>query len=133
MDRRFGWIATGQARIVHQILADYQDRAQTAKDAGLVTNPLLGVGDGWMRLMEFDMSAATPVVRVQTYSTHYKSRSIDTPRYAAWYKAEEKPQLSDEAFHREDDFTIELTDFRKRFDRAARGRTQKDLVRSPGD
>lgn len=101
---------------VYQILADYQDRAQTAKDAGLSPNPLLGIGDGWMRLMEFDMSAATPVVRVKTYSTHYKSRSTETPQYAAWYKAQEKPQLSDEAFHREDDFTVELADFRARFD-----------------
>jgi hypothetical protein len=108
---------------VYQILADYQDRAQTAKDAGLSPTPLLGIGDGWMRLMEFDMSAAVPIVRVRTYSTHYKRHSLNTPQYAAWYKAQEKPELSDEAFHREDDFQLELTDFRKRFDRHGRGRT----------
>lgn len=104
---------------VYQILADYQGRAQTAKDAGLETSRMLGIGDGWLRLMEFDMSAPTPLLRVRTYSTHYDAFSIDTPRYAAWYKAEEKPALDDEAFHRQDDFVLELTDFRDRFDRHA--------------
>ena len=43
---------------VYQILADYQDRGQSAKDAGVETSPYpVGIGDGWMRLMEFDMTA----------------------------------------------------------------------------
>jgi len=104
---------------VYQILADYQGRAQTAKDAGLETGRMLGIGDGWLRLMEFDMSTPAPLIRVRTYSTHYEAFSTDTPRYAAWYKAEEKPALDDEAFHRQDDFVLELTDFRSRFDRHA--------------
>ncbi len=107
---------------VCQLLSDYQDRGQLLKDAGLTLGPLLGMGDGWLRLMQFDMTAKVPVVHVRTWSTHYKAYSNELPRYAAWYKAEEKPALSDEAFNREDDFTLSLTDFRKRFDRTARVR-----------
>jgi hypothetical protein len=107
---------------VYQLLSDYQDRGQVLKDVGLKLGPLLGMGDGWMRLMEFDMAAKLPTVHVRTWSTHYKAFSSDWPNYAAWYKAEEKPRLSDEAFNREDDFTLTLTDFRARFDRSARVR-----------
>jgi hypothetical protein len=109
---------------VYQILADYQSRGQTAKDAGISDIRTPGVGDGWMRLMEFDMSGTVPLVRVRTYSTHYKRNSIDTPQYARWYKAKEKPELSDEAFHREDDFQLRLTDFHARFDRHGRAASQ---------
>lgn len=105
---------------VYQVLADYQDRGQTAKDAGAkgMNGYPVGIGDGWMRLMEFDMTGKTPVLKVRTYSTHYEKQSTDTPQYAAWYKASEKPNLSDEAFHREDDYQIVLTDFHKRFKKA---------------
>jgi hypothetical protein len=72
--------------------------------------------------MEFDMGAKVPVVHVRTWSTHYGSFSSELPTYAAWYKAEEKPKLSDEAYNREDDFTLTLADFRARFDRRARVR-----------
>jgi len=105
---------------VHQVLADYQDRGQTAIAAGVKSDYPVGIGDGWMRLMTFDMAAAVPTIKVRTYSTHYKKLSVDTPDYATWYKAQEKPKLSDEAFHGEDDFTIPLADFRKRFDKTAR-------------
>ncbi len=105
---------------VHQVLADYQDRGQTAITAGVKSDYPVGIGDGWMRLMTFDMAAVVPTIKVRTYSTHYKTRSIDTPDYAKWYKAQEKPKLSDEAFHAEDDFTISLADFRKRFDKTAK-------------
>ena len=57
-------------------------------------------------------------MNVRTYSTFYDKESTATPQYATWYKAAEKPNLSDEAFHREDAYTIELTDFRKRFGKA---------------
>ena len=105
---------------VYQVLADYQDRGQTAKDAGAkgMSGYPVGIGDGWMRLMEFDMSGKTPVINVRTYSTHHEKQSTDTPQYAAWYKAQEKPNLSDEAFHREDAYQIALTDFHKRFKKA---------------
>ena len=100
---------------VWQVLADYQDRRQTAIDAGAKLQQGEGIGDGWLRLMRFDMAGETPVIHVQTYSTHYKKQSRDTAEYAAWYKAAEKPKLSDEQFHGQDDYTIELTGFRKRF------------------
>jgi hypothetical protein len=103
---------------VYQILADYQSRGQTAKDAGVrMQSAEEGIGDGWFRLMAFDMGGATPTVHVHTYSTHYKKESIDTADYAAWYKPHEKPTLSDADFHAQDDFMIELSDFRERFGR----------------
>jgi hypothetical protein len=56
---------------VYQILSDYQDRHQTVIDAGMKPSGFDGIGDGWLRFMSFDMSGATPVVHVRTYSTHY--------------------------------------------------------------
>ena len=100
---------------VWQVLADYQDRGQTAKDAGVNSAWPVGIGDGWMRLMTFDMGKAQPVMRVETYSTYYREQSRDVEEYAAWYKAGEKPNLSDEAFHDEDDYSIVLDGFVSRF------------------
>jgi len=100
---------------VWQMLSDYQDRHQTAIDAGIDAGPGLGIGDGWMRLLTFEMGEEVPSIRVRTYSTHYNKLSRDTASYAAWYKQHEKPKLTDEDFHGEDDFTVELTDFRARF------------------
>jgi hypothetical protein len=100
---------------VYQIMADYQARAQVAKDAGIKVDASVGVGDGWLRLMTFDLATATPSVRVRTYSTHYKAYSTDLPDYAAWYKAHEKPTLTDAQFLGEDDFSLTLDDFRARF------------------
>ena len=101
--------------MVWQVLADYQDRGQTAKDAGVQSAWPVGIGDGWMRLMTFDFGAVRPELKVETYSTHYRKQSRDTAEYAAWYKAGEKPELSDAAFHDEDDYTLVLEDFRARF------------------
>ena len=70
--------------------------------------------------MRFDMDEAAPVMTVKTYSTHYEKLSRDTAEYAAWYKAGEKPDLSDAAFHDEDDYAVTLTDFRARFDETGR-------------
>ena len=65
---------------VYQVLADYQSRHQTADDAGYKRfHPEEGIGDGWMRLMSFDMSTPTPRVHVHTYSTVYKKESIAAP------------------------------------------------------
>jgi hypothetical protein len=100
---------------VYQVLADYQDRGQTAKDAGVKSAYPVGIGDGWLRLMTFDLGGATPAIQVRTYSTHYKKHSTEAPSYAQWYKAQEKPKLSDEEFLRQDEFRIELGDFRARF------------------
>lgn len=111
-------------RRVYQLLADYQNRRQTL----VAAVPELaakkrhgGVGDGWMRLMQFDMTAAVPVIRVRTYSTHYKSTADRLPTYAAFYKAAEKPALSDKDFIAYDEFTLELDDFVARFAGARTG------------
>ena len=105
---------------VWQILADFQDRGQTAKDAGLTSAWPVGIGDGWMRLMTFDMSAEVPSVKVSTYSTHYKKFSREMPEYAAWYRGHEQPEMTDSEFHDADDYTITLKDFRARFDAVGR-------------
>lgn len=100
---------------VYQILSDYQDRRQTAKDAGVKMQMGEGIGDGWLRFMTFDMSTPTPTVKVNTYSTWYKKQSLDTAEYAAWYKGAEKPKMTDAEFLGQDNFTFDLTDFRARF------------------
>jgi hypothetical protein len=57
---------------------------------------------------------------VRTYSTYFKAYSSELPNYAAWYKPQEHPELSDADFLAEDEFTIELDDFVKRFGAAGR-------------
>jgi hypothetical protein len=101
--------------LVHQVLADYQNRGQTAIDAGLVKKPRPMLGDGWLRLMAFDFTGLVPTVRVRTYSTHYKAFSGDLPGYAAWYRPDEQPKMTDAEFLAADDFSIPLQDFRARF------------------
>ena len=104
---------------VYQVLADYQVRGQAGVDAGAPGGiGVVGLGDGWYRLMHFDLAAQTPTVRVETWSSHYRSLSGDMPRYADWYKGGEQPDMSDAEFYAADDFTLELTGFRERFDRA---------------
>jgi hypothetical protein len=107
---------------VYQVLADYQARTQTLKDAGVTPVGGVGVGDGWLRLMTFDLGAASPVVRVSTYSTHYKKFSRDTAEYAAWYREHDQPGMSDSQFYQQDDYAFDLTDFRARFDKTAKAR-----------
>jgi hypothetical protein len=99
---------------VHQVLSDYQNRRQTAKAAGIDKKDVM-IGDGWLRLMTFDMTGATPTVRVRTYSPHYKKFSTELREYADWYKADERPTLTDAEFLLHDDFSLTLTDFRTRF------------------
>lgn len=101
---------------VWQMLSDYQGRNQTLVDAGYDMGPWpQGVGDGWLRFLEFDMSGAEPVVHVRTYSTHYEVQSSDLPEYTAWYREHEKPEESDEAFRAGDDFRLTLEGFSERF------------------
>ncbi|MBJ7320267.1 MAG: serine/threonine protein phosphatase [Alphaproteobacteria bacterium] len=100
---------------VYQLLSDYQDRKQSVIDTGLSPDKAVALGDGWMRLMTFDMGGPVPTVRVRTYSTHYGRYASETPRYAEWYKPNEQPQLSDAEFLAQDEFTIPLEDFRSRF------------------
>ena len=105
--------ANRQGGAVYQLLSDYQDRNQTALDAGLAPDRAPGIGDGWMRLMAFDMTGETPTVRVRAYSTHYRQYASDQPEYAGRYKPNEQPQMSDADFVASDDFVIRLEDFRR--------------------
>ena len=102
---------------VVQILADYQDRRQVSVEQGLAEPA--GLGDGWMRLLRFDMEAETPTLHARTYSTYYDAYSTELPRFAAWYKEAEAPGLSDEEFLAKGDFVVQLDGFRERFGRAA--------------
>lgn len=105
--------------LVYQVLADYQDRAQVSIDSSQghnqVTRKPEQIGDGWFRLMQFDLNKQRPIITVKTYSTHYKNFSSEQENYAAWYKRHEQPELSDEDFLKADDFVLELTDFHERF------------------
>jgi hypothetical protein len=100
---------------VYQVLSDYQERGETQIVANIANRGAWGVGDGWLRLMTFDMGAPAPSLHVRTYSTYYKAYSTELPSYAQWYRPHEKPAQSDVDYLAQDDFTISLTDFRKRF------------------
>jgi Calcineurin-like phosphoesterase len=105
---------------VHQILADYQIRLQTALDVGYEPSPPAGIGDGWIRLLTFDMGSATPAIQVRAYSTHYKKFSSEIPDYAKWYRPNEQPGMTDAEFLAAEEFVIPLADFRARFDKTAK-------------
>lgn len=103
---------------VYQVLADYQDRGQAGLDAGqprTADGRIYAIGDGWFRLMTFDIAAAVPTLTVKTYSTHYDVFSDDLAQYAQWYKAAEQPGMSDQQFYQADSYRLELSDFRQRF------------------
>jgi hypothetical protein len=110
---------------VIQLLADYQDRAQSWLERGL--GGRVALGDGWMRLLEFDMRGAAPTLHVRTYSTHYDAYSTDLRDYAAWYKTAEAPRLTDEQFVAKGDFVVRLDGFHERYRRTA----DDDLVLVP--
>lgn len=104
---------------VHQMLADYQSRSRVgelADKAGKqVRRPV--TGDGWLRLLEFDLDGARPNIHVRTYSTHLGKYSSEVPQYASWYKAHEgHAGMPDTEFAKRDDFVVELTDFNRRFE-----------------
>lgn len=103
---------------VYQLLSDYQERRQSFRDVAPGdprTDHFPGVGDGWMRLLEFDLTPGRERVHVRTHSTYYHADARDLPHYAQWYKAHEHPEMSDEQFLDADDFTLELDDFARRF------------------
>ncbi|MDT7529435.1 serine/threonine protein phosphatase [Sphingopyxis sp. SE2] len=98
---------------VYQMMADYQGRGQTAKDAGAEGSD---VGDGWLRLLTFRLDTAKPSIDVRTFSTHYGKYASELPEYAGWYKAHDgQDDLSDADYLKRDEFTIELDDFHRRF------------------
>lgn len=106
---------------VIQLLSDYQGRGQAGIDAGQPrnadNNKPVGLGDGWYRLMRFDLSLETPTVQVETWSSHYRQFSSDTEEYADWYREYEQPGMTDAEFHAADEFTLELEGFHARFQR----------------
>jgi len=105
---------------VHQLLSDYQGRRQSFRDAAPGdprTDRFPGIGDGWLRLLDFDLTPGHARIHVRTYSTHYKAEARDLPGYAGWYKATEHPGMSDAEFLDQDDFTLDLKDFDRRFTR----------------
>jgi hypothetical protein len=102
---------------VHQILADFQDRGQAGLDAGVarVRGEPVGIGDGWLRLMRFEIGGEVPTLAVRTYSPDYGGTSRQIEGYADWYKAHEEPGMSDGEYLEEDDLVHELVGFRSRF------------------
>ncbi|MGY1424511.1 hypothetical protein [Lysobacter sp. A289] len=106
---------------VHQMLSDYQPRAHVAKtrDPENRYPDNTQTGDGWLRLLTFNLDSPQPSVHVRTYSTHYGKFSSEIPEYAAWYKAgERQADTPDAEFMERDDFVVELTGFHERFDNA---------------
>lgn len=103
---------------VHQVMADYQSRWQTAKDAGRTSaDDNNAVGDGWLRLMKFKVDGAQPSIEVRTYSTHYKKFSSELKQYASWYKRQDgQAGIGDAEFLQRDEFSLPLRDFHQRFD-----------------
>ena len=104
---------------VHQVLANYQSRGQSALDAGAARSAGSGrppgVGDGWFRLMDFNLASEQPYVEVKTYSSHYQAYASELKDYARWYQPQEQPQLSEAAYRARDTFRLALPDFRQRF------------------
>jgi hypothetical protein len=108
--------ANANGKLVYQVLADYQDRGQAGIDAGR-SGRFVGIGDGWFRLMQFDLSAEPATIQVKAYSSYFGKFSSEVDEYANWYKAREQPNLSDLEFYAADDFLIRLEDFNERFGR----------------
>ncbi|MBN3845858.1 serine/threonine protein phosphatase [Paraburkholderia sp. Ac-20342] len=99
---------------VYQFLTNYQSRKQSLRMTSPDTRVIDGIGDGWLRLMEFDLDAQRPQLRLRAWSTYFKTYSSQLPEYGAWYRAEH-PELSEAQIAALDDFTIELGDFHERF------------------
>ena len=108
--------ANTNGKPVYQVLADYQDRGQAGIEAG--RSQVVGIGDGWLRLMHFDLGSNPARITVKTYSTYYARYSSEVDDYASWYKALEQPDMNDDEFHASDDFVINLDGFQQRFSSA---------------
>ena len=87
---------------------------QAGVDAGRA-KPSVGIGDGWLRLMQFDFSARPLTISVKTYSSYYGRFSGEVENCAIWYKGREPPSMTDPEFHAADDFTLRQDDFFEHF------------------
>lgn len=105
---------------VYQMMADFQDRNATYRNTSgnIASTSARPTGDGWLRLLEFDMRPETPVIRVRTYSTYYKAYSTQIPAYPTFYKGDDAPDTSEADYRAKDDFTVSLGGFRERFVKA---------------
>lgn len=112
---------------VYQFLVNYQSRKQALKAAAPEAKVLDGLGDGWIRLLTFDLGAAMPRLRLRAYSAHYKAFASDLPHYAQWY-GHEHPEMTPTEFLALDETEILLDDFRERFATAATARDAALLV-----
>ena len=99
---------------VYQFLVNYQSRKQSLEAAAPGTPVMDGIGDGWIRLLTFDLSGPSPRLRLRAYSAHFKAFATDLPDYARWY-ANEHPEMDAAAFLALDDTEIVLDDFHARF------------------
>jgi hypothetical protein len=106
---------------VYQFLVNYQSRKQMLAASVPGAKVLDGVGDGWIRLLTFDLAGDTPRLRLRAYSAHFKAFAEDLPDYARWY-GHEHPALSPAAFLALDHAEIVLDDFRERFGRPTMAR-----------
>ena len=98
---------------VYQILSNYQSRGRMALQFG--NSKPKGIGDGWLRLMKFDLGTDNPKISIKTFSTFYNKYSSDIDTYASWYKNQEHPEMTDAQFYAADDFEISLAGFKQRF------------------
>ena len=116
INHRIGLSFTVGVEVVVRGHNGWQARVFLHHAGGKVESGLgIGIGDGWMRFMEFDMSGKDPVVHVRTYSTHYDVQSTDHKEYAEWYKDHEQPHMTEAQFRSGDDFKLKLNGFSKRF------------------
>lgn len=109
---------------VHQVLADYQDRGQVGIDAGQPPGGMMGgptgIGDGWLRLLDFNTSAEPPTLSMRTFSTYYGKHASELPTYAEWYREHEQPKMTDAEFLAAEEYEIVLDNFQARFGPPAR-------------
>lgn len=102
---------------VFQFLSNYQSRKQSLRGAFPGATVIDGIGDGWLRLMEFDLDPQRPRLRLRAYSTYFKAFSSELPHYADWYR-DEHPDMPEAEFRALDDVEFELVDFHARFEGA---------------
>lgn len=111
--------ANAKGSAVYTMLADYQDRGQVGLDAGQPRGGLaggpVGIGDGWLRLLNFDTASDPPTISVSTYSTYYHQTSNEMLEYVVRYRDHEQPDMTDEQFRAAEEFEVVLEDFRERF------------------